>query len=388
MILLDKPYVSQFLIDTIRREGFPVVDTGIAGAAGLRGDPLLIDEARAVHLARSSHNLAIYTNSENSIGWIAKHLADTGLPEKIELFKNKVKFRELIKPLYPGFYFREVARDQLAALAVEEIPMPFIIKPSAGFFSMGVRKVSNAGEWPQALAAIEAGMRSAEGLYPKEVLSTSSFIIEQCIEGEEYAFDAYFDAHGEPVILNIYKHLFSSDEDVSDRVYVSSKEIIEENINPFSTFLAAIGTLAEVRNFPVHVELRRSGNGRLTPIEINPMRFGGWCTTADATFLAYGFNPYVYYFRQQRPDWKTLLQNRGGKLYGLVVLDNSTGVAETDITAFDYQGLLSFFRKPLELRKIDHREYPLFGFLFTETDAQDAAELERILQSDLSEFIM
>ncbi len=387
MIILDKPYVSRFLLDTIRSQGFPVVDTGIAGESGLDGDPILIDEADAIELARSSRDLAIYTNSENSIGWIAEHLSFTGLPAKIELFKNKVRFRQLIKPLYPDFYFREIARDQLSTLAVDEIPMPFIIKPTAGFFSMGVRKVSSTGEWPQTVDAIEAGMRSVKDLYPQEVLSTSSFIIEQCIEGEEYAFDAYFDADGAPVILNIHKHIFSSDEDVSDRVYVSSKEIIEDNLEPFTAFLADIGKLSGVRNFPVHVELRRSASGCLTPIEVNPMRFGGWCTTADATFFAYGFNPYVYFFSGQRPDWPALLKHCKGKLYGLIVLDNSTGVDEADIIAFDYECLLRQFKKPLKLRRMDHREYPVFGFLFTETDAADDSELERILLSDLSEFI-
>lgn len=387
MIFLDKPFVSQFLIDTIRKHAFPVVKTGIAGELGLDDDLVLIDEACAARLARSGNGLAIYTNSENAIGWISEHLSFTDLPEKIDLFKNKAKFRELVKPLYPEFYFREVERDQLHALPVDEIPTPFVIKPTTGFFSMGVNKVSGAEEWPGVLAAIDAEMHRTQGLYPPEVLDATSFIIEQCIEGEEYAIDAYFNAEGDPVILNIHKHLFSSDEDVSDRVYISSKEIIESNLDAFSAFLEDIGTLSGVKNFPVHVEIRRTRDGRLLPIEINPMRFGGWCTTADATYFAYGFNPYLYYFSQQRPDWAELLRNRDGKLYSLVVLDNSTGVDGAEITAFDYDRLLAGFRKPLELRVIDYREYPVFGFLFAETDAEDCAELEGILASDLREFI-
>ncbi|RKX82624.1 MAG: ATP-grasp domain-containing protein, partial [Spirochaetes bacterium] len=75
------------------------------------------------------------------------------------------------------------------------------------------------------------------------------------------------------------------------------------------------------------------------------------------------------------------------KLYSIVVLDNSTGVAVSDIRGFDYEGLLARFRKPLELRRIDFREYPVFGFLFTETDEDNFTELKEILESDLSEFI-
>ena len=107
IVLLDRPFVSPFLIDTIREHALPVVETGAAGEWGLDDGAILIDEAHAVHLARSHDDLAIYTNSENAIGWISEHLSFTDLPEKIDLFKNKAKFRELIRSLYPDFYFRE-----------------------------------------------------------------------------------------------------------------------------------------------------------------------------------------------------------------------------------------------------------------------------------------
>lgn len=387
MIFIDKPFISDFLKKTIQENGFPVVKTESAKKLGFEKGPNILDETDAIQKAKSSDNLLIYTTSENSIGWIAKHLSFTGLPQKIDLFKNKVKFRTLTKQMYPHFYFREVQLDELDNLSVENIPMPFIIKPTVGFFSMGVYKVTDPKEWEQVKEAIASEILSAKDLYPAEVLNTNSFIIEQCIEGEEFAVDAYFNATGEPVILNIHKHIFSSSEDVSDRVYISSKEIIESNIDQFSVFLEKIGKLAEVTNFPVHVEIRRNPNGSILPIEINPMRFGGWCTTADMAYFAYGFNPYVLYFSQTRPDWPEILKNKEGKLYSIVVLDNSTGIEGNQITAFNYDLLLSNFEKPLELRKIDYKEYPVFGFLFTETKEDNFSELEIILKSNLKEFI-
>ena len=387
MILLDKPFVSEFLKKTIKEYSYPVVKTEVVKELGIINEPYLLDEKSAIQKAKTSDNLKIYTTSENSIGWIAKHLSFTNLPEKIDLFKNKAKFRTLIKKMYPDFYFREVQPDRLRDLSVKNIPMPFIIKPSVGFFSMGVYKVSDLRQWDRTIDSINTEILCAKDLYPAEVLNTNSFIIEQYIEGEEFAIDAYFDSSGEPVILNILKHVFSSGEDVSDRIYISSKEIIEDNMDQFSRFLMEIGRLSKVKNFPVHVELRRNGNGSVLPIEINPMRFGGWCTTPDITFSAYGFNPYVYYFTQNRPAWAEILKNKQGKLYSIIVLDNSTGVDGSQVAEFDYDQLLSSFEKPLELRKIDYKEYPVFGFLFTETKAENYSELERILKSDLSEFI-
>ncbi|MDO9122409.1 MAG: ATP-grasp domain-containing protein, partial [Anaerolineaceae bacterium] len=222
---------------------------------------------------------------------------------------------------------------------------------------------------------------------PDEVLGSDSFIIEQCIEGDEFAVDAYFNSAGEPVILNILHHTFSSDNDVSDRVYTTSKEIIENNLVEFTDFVGKIGQLTHTKNFPVHIELRRDSQGVILPIEVNPMRFGGWCSTPDLTFAAYGINPYLYYFKQQKPIWPELLSGKEGKLFSVVVLDNSTGKKAEEIASFDFEKLLACFEKPLELRKINYQKYPVFGFVFTETRKDNIEELNTILTSDLSEFI-
>jgi len=387
MIFVDKPFVSDFFKKTIADNEYPVVLTDMAKALGFGDSRNGIDEASAVKEILGSNNLRLYSTSENAIGWIAEHLSATRLPGDIELFKDKARFRSLIKPLFPDFYFQEVSMEALENLSAEDLPMPFIIKPTTGFFSMGVYKVSALEEWRQVKRALRAEIRSVAALYPKEVLDTTMVIIEQCIEGEEFAVDAYYDADGNPVIVGIYQHIFSSAEDVSDRVYMTSKDIVEANLDPFAKFLKDIGNLAKVKNFPVHVEIRRDHSGSIVPIEINPMRFGGWCSTADMTYLAYGFNPYACYLSQKKPNWKEALENQNGKLYSIVVLDNSTGLDAQDIDAFDYERLLSRFEHPLELRKIDYKEYPVFGFLFAETSQANFGELERILRSDLKEFI-
>jgi len=71
----------------------------------------------------------------------------------------------------------------------------------------------------------------------------------------------------------------------------------------------------------------------------------------------------------------------------MIFLDNSTGIEKGRIAAFDYERLLSNLEKPLELRKIDYRKCPVFGFLFAETRESNFSELEKILKSDLSEFV-
>ena len=387
MILLELPYVSKFLIETIKNNNIPVLKSSLTNSLGMGEDYNLVDEAGIIDFVNATGEIKLYTNSENALSWISNNLSFTGLPLKIELFNNKVKFRELIQKMYPSFYFREVLLDGIDDIIVEDIPKPFIIKPSVGFFSIGVYKVSYNSEWEKTVERIRKEIETVKNLFPVEVLDTQKFIIEECIDGEEFAFDAYFSNTGEPVILSILKHVFSSGKDVSDRVYLTSAEIINENLERFTGFLKKIGELAELKNFPLHVEVRIDNAGNLVPIEINPMRFGGFCTTADFTYYALGFNPYLCYYKNIRPKWEKILEGKEDKIFSLIVLNNSTGKSGEEISRFDYDKLLSQFEHPLELRKMDYKKYPVFGFLFTETSRGNYHEIEHMLKSDLKEFI-
>jgi len=44
--------------------------------------------------------------------------------------------------MFPDFYFKAVKVEDLADINFSELPLPFVIKPSAGFMSMGVHKVT------------------------------------------------------------------------------------------------------------------------------------------------------------------------------------------------------------------------------------------------------
>jgi hypothetical protein len=387
MILIDKPYVSDFLVKTIKENNFPIVST--AAARAMISDKTLnwITEEEAKIIFKKDPETPIYTNSENTINWIQNNASSSILPGQIEVFKNKVKFRELIKDGFPDYFFKGVRFEELRKLNVDELKFPFIIKPAVGFFSIAVHKVDSQVEWFQILDKINAENEDSKDLYPKEVLNVTDFIIEGYIAGEEYAVDCYFDSEGKPVVLNVLHHIFSSAKDVSDRVYSTSKEIIEKYKNEIQNFLELLGEKANLKNFPAHVELRIDGEGKINPIEVNPLRFGGFCTTADLTWFAYGINSYNYFFESKKPDWDEIFKTRKEKKYSIIVLDNNSGFEESEIASFDYEKLLKDFEKPLELRKIQLNEYLVFGFLFTETNYGNEQELMQILGSDLKKYI-
>lgn len=388
MFVLEEPYVSDLLRRSVLEAHAPVLDNAAARAALGPGAPLT-PPGEFARLA-SEPGARVYSNSENAIQWYEDHLAHTALPGTIALFKDKCRFREMIRDMYPDFAFQGVTVDgpnnSLDQVDPAALPKPFVIKPAVGFFSLGVHKVLSDGQWPAVKAAIRDEVRSVRDMYPSRVLGLDRFVIEQVVEGEEFAVDAYFDADGNAVIVNILGHLFASESDVSDRVYITSGSIIRRWERPFAEVLTRVGRRAGLKDgFPMHAELRVDAQGKIGFIEINPMRFAGWCCT-DLAWFAYGLNPYRCFLEARRPDWDAILGQREGKAWAIVVCDIAPDVDRRAIASVDFDAFKARFSKPLELRPVDWARYSVFAFLFAEVPEDDLSELHAILGNDLKEF--
>lgn len=385
MILIDHPFISDFLINTIKDNNFELIAT--KEAKSLISDDTLnwISEKDAKHKFLNSQNPIIYTNSENSLPWIFKNLKTTKLPKQIKFFKDKLAFRELTKELFPDFLFKKVKIDEIQTLSFDTLKLPFVIKPSLGFFSIGVHIVHTESDWETAKK--ELNYDTLKSIYPKEVMDASTFIIEEYIKGEEFAVDAYFNADGEVVVLNILHHKFSSSTDVSDRMYSTSQSIIRTYIESIETFLKPIGEKVALKNFPLHLEIRIDENGIIKPIEINPQRFGGWCTTGDLSFYAFGFNSYQYFFLNKKPNWDVVFENKKDDIYSIILLNNNSGIKSSEIASFNFEMLEQDLENIVVLRKLDFIKYSAFGILFTKTSEGNEKELEGILNSDLNRYI-
>ncbi len=385
MFILEEPYVSDFLKKTAVGMGLPILDNTTArrvlAGTGLKPTP----EDEFIRLASETRLPLIYSNSENAIDWVGRNLSRTTLPDQIERLKNKIKFREILKEIYPEYVFQGLDFKELDKVDPSKFNKPFIVKPAVGFFSLGVHKVHKDEDWTKTVKAITEEVRDIRRMYPEQVLDVSKFIIEECINGQEFAVDAYFDTKGEPVILDILGHLFASENDVSDRVYYTSATLIRKWETAFRSVLGKLGRLAGLTDFPVHAELRVDDRGNIAFIEVNPMRFAGWCCT-DLAHFAYDLNPYEYFLEQKKPNWDQILKDREGKAWSLVVADMPSSINCADIVSVDYEALAGKFSKLLELRKVDYAKYSVLGFLFVETAESDMSELEAILQSDLMEF--
>jgi hypothetical protein len=381
MIILEEPYVSEELKQYLEITKTPVLKNKMAIETNCGHDLNLLDPDEFKAALNSDKNL--YTTSENALDWIYQNVTDSAMINSIDLMKDKIRFRETLSTMYPDFFFCKATLEELKKMDPCQLKMPLILKPAVGFFSVGVYTINSANDWEKAIIEITEQAKNWRDQFPDTVVGGDVFILEEYISGDEYAMDVYFDETGDPVILNIMKHDFSSSEDVSDRLYYTSKEIIEKQLSVFEAYLKKANVLLQTKNFPAHIEVRLNEN-TIIPIEFNPMRYAGWCTT-DLAGFAFGLNTVDYFLNGKRPDWKVLLAGKEDKIYSMIVLNKPEvyGI----VNGFDYNALCARFGKVLCLRKLDYGKYPTFGFLFTETDASDRRELDYIIRSDLTEFI-
>ncbi|MEI6899585.1 MAG: ATP-grasp domain-containing protein, partial [Bacteroidota bacterium] len=357
MIILEKPYVSDFLQKTVAGLKIPVLETEFSKNLEYSKEMNLLQTSEFFDLLRTTRNPLLYSNSENSGELLNRFCPELTVTKNVKYFKNKAKLREIFSKMNPGMWYKTFSLQELDDLDISSLQLPFVIKPVRGFASIGIHSVYHAEEWNNVLNLIKKEVTLMRNVFPDVVVSLDHFLIEKYIEGTEIAIDAYFNQANEPVILDILEHLFASKTDMSDRLYLTSGEIIRKYHDPIIKYLKEISGLGDFRNFPFHLEMRQDREGNIIPIEINAMRFMGFCV-ADVEYYFYGINPYEYYFLQKKPDWEKILASREGKLYGMFGIDIPKHL-DKKMIRFNYDKFIAHFSKILHFVKTDYMTLPV-----------------------------
>ena len=153
----------------------------------------------------------------------------------------------------------------------------------------------------------------------------------------------------------------------------------------FGLLLREIGELKNIRNFPMHIEIRVTADGRIIPIEVNPMRFAGWCTT-DVAKYTWGINVYECFYNQKRPDWNNILANAGKDVFYFSMAEVPAGMDRKKIQGFQYERFLSNYSNVLEVRRINPKNNPLFAIIFGSTKNKD--EVVKILSLKTKDYVI
>ena len=371
LILLAEPYVSDFLQDAIIAMDLAVYE--VEPLPLLRADvrKQAVDTAEA-HRLINAPQARIYMNSENALSFYLQELEDDNRKQAIASLKDKRQFRELLTEIYPELNYREVLLTDLAFVDVASLRFPLVLKPSIGFFSAGVYIVQTPAAWANAVELLTAELSDEGAHYPESVLNREKILIEDYIDGPEFAVDAFFDNEGTSVLVNAMYHVFPSEEDTRDILYLTNRGLVESLRPEIMDLLNQLSQKLDLRNFPLHLEVRRDAtSGRLVPIEVNAGRFAGWCTTDLASF-AYAINPYESYFEAVAPAWDTTSDALSTTAF--VILHPPLGKQFPNNWAPDRQALKRLLGDVLELRLVDHSRWGILGIAFVQYSTQEMAE--------------
>lgn len=382
MMILARPSISPYLSRALFELQTPVIvgeEVRIPMQPALR----ILEEKEIRANPKKAYQSLILTSSENALSYLYSLIPNDERVLKSRLFKDKVEFRRALARQFDGFFFKELSPEELDEVDLKKIPFPVILKPSVGISSIGVIRIGSAKEWKKAVEFLRADLAKYKKNYSANVVEESKLILEKYIEGTELAIDGYYNSDSQPVILNILEHMFAGDGDTSDLVYCTRRSLIEKHYARLMEFLRSFGDVFDLKRFPFHLEVRVTPKGEIIPIELNPLRFAGLGTTEIAEY-AYGINVYKAFFREERPDWNSILKRADDSVYSFMCADLSS-------VAFRKKGLQihdrEFFREfyeVLDYRILNEQETSTFAVIFYRSE--DMKENQRFLKLDISKY--
>ncbi len=382
MMIVDEPFAAPVLIEYLEQTQQPILANEMGRKLGARYNVNVLESEEFA--ARLNAGERLVCTSENAFSWIAEHATDAALTSAVATFKDKARMRKLLAPMYPELTYREVPTAQLAGVRFEDLTTPFVLKPNVGYCSVGVYVIESRQQWDAALADIQQNMQVWRSRYSESALAEGSFIIESYLQGTEYAVDAYFDEQGKAVVLDVLRHEFRDEADTTDRCYITGPSVICQHAAHFEEWLNQVNQYVGAKNFPVHVETRMN-EGRIAPIEFNPLRFAGICGT-EVAYFAYGFHTYDYFLRNIRPNWSELLAGKEGTLncMGYIPAPEALAAGQAE---FDYEAFESHFSNLQAFYRFDPKATGALGFLFCETPEADPTERAFLRDEDLGKFL-
>lgn len=315
--------------------------------------------------------------SESSIANVLSGLEENNPKRRaIEIFKDKFLFRKLVKD--ESFNIKKVACRDISKLQVEN---KSVLKPLKGCFGTAVKIVDKHTDFKEFENEIQKELKKNGSLFSENVLTSSEFIIEDFIEGEEYAVDMFYNNEGRPCIVNIYHHPLPKHEQYLHMVYYSSKNTFDKIYSLAKSFFEQLNQEISVSDFPMHCEFKLTDN-KLIPIEINPMRFGGM-GLGNLAYHSFGINPYQYFLESREPDWTEVFKNWDDDLRFVYFIAYNSFSKDKKTNYPKIQKLRDEFTDIKFEQLFDYQKQLAFGVFCLQENQEN---LERLLQIDFDDF--
>jgi hypothetical protein len=370
MINQNKLYLITSVVEAGALETLPVTPS----VELMTNDELLQSELQfALHQR-------ICVTSEYSIESVINRL-DAVRRNAVESLKDKFKFRELLANIYPVYQYRFIKFRDIKNLSVDK---KSVIKPVRGCFGTAVRVIDPHTDFVALSAELEAELIKNAKVYSNYTLSKEDFIVEEFIYGEEYAVDMFYNSDGEPCIVNLFHHPMPKHKAYLHMAYNSSKKVFDEVFDKAKNFLSELNKLLKVKNLAMHVEVKVS-NGKVFPVEINPMRFGGM-GLGNLIYYSHGVNPYTSFINDCEPDWKNLWKGKEKDVFTFFIAYNGLHKPVEKYRP-NREKLKKQFTEVLHEQPFDYQKQLAFGIYFLKETEENISKLLKIDFDDFFENI-
>lgn len=125
MVILEKPFVSDLMVETLEKNEIPVLKNEMSELRITKGK-VLSDQEFSEEYKKVGK---LYTVSENALGWIYDHIDNQRFLDSISIVKDKSAFRRICRDIYPDFFFKELNINEMKQADTQSIKFPCVIKP-------------------------------------------------------------------------------------------------------------------------------------------------------------------------------------------------------------------------------------------------------------------
>jgi ATP-grasp domain len=270
---------------------------------------------------RFGKNDKVCIASEVSIETVVSRMDDLTRKKTIKTLKDKYSFRKTIASIYPEYQYQFVKASEIESLVITR---KSVIKPAKGVFGTAVRTIDRHTNLTNLAADLKIELSKNEDIFSDGVLSKEDFLVEEYIEGKEYAVDMFYDADGKPCIINICHHPIPENKAYLHILYYFSKEVFDRIYTKAKHFFIELNKILNVTNLSIHGEFKFH-NDELMPIELNPLRYGGM-GFGNMVFHALGINPYTYFLNNVEPNWQTIWEDRQEDIFCFFIAYNGASI--------------------------------------------------------------
>lgn len=326
----------------------------------------------------------VYVPSETSLSIVMERMQDKDYVEGINKLKNKYFCRQVIAPLYPDFYFAKATLAEIPSLDLQGKKV--VIKPLKGFFGTGVRVADSTTDLSKLAKEMQEEVQASAKFFPESILTQNEYIIEEYITGDEYAVDMFFDQSGKPAIMNIYFHPEPAISDYFHLMYYTNKGIFDNYLDTFTHFFNELNKIMNLKSFPIHAEFKLQ-DGKMLPIELNPMRYGGF-GLSDLTYNSFQHQPITAYFDNTPAKWDAIWEIRKKNNYAWILAYNGKDVDVNELPP-NHDNFLTYLEsnsQVIDYVKLDHKKNPVFALAYIYNE--DLTKLKDLLKTEFNDYFV